>query len=217
MSKPQAVLFDLDGTLLDTLGDLADAMNVVLAEDGLPTHTWQSFRYFIGEGVVELVKRSLPEDRRGEASVLAYMKRYRESYTKHWHRSKPFAGIPDMLDRLQRAGLALAVVSNKPDDFTRLCVERLLPEWKFQVVLGQSERFPAKPDPASALHVAEKLGVARERCLFVGDSNIDMITGVNAGMIAVGVSWGFRPEKELLENGARHIVRDPREIVELAL
>ena len=122
METKRAVLFDLDGTLLDSLGDLADSMNAVLAEDGLPTHDRDAFRYFIGEGVSLLVERSLPKEKQDSDSVQAYLERYRASYAARWHLSKPFAGIPELLDQLQAQGSGLAVVSNKPEGFTKQCV-----------------------------------------------------------------------------------------------
>ncbi len=211
----RAVLFDLDGTLLDSLGDLADSMNAVLAEDGLPTHEVDAFRYFIGEGVSLLVERSLPKEKHDPESVQGYLERYRASYGARWHLSKPFAGVPELLDQLQAHGVGLAVVSNKPEVFTKQCVETIFPNWEWDCILGQSDAIPSKPDAAMALHAAERLGVAPENCLFVGDSDIDILTGVNAGMTAVGVSWGFRPEAELRDAGMQHYLETPADLLAL--
>ena len=211
----RAVLFDLDGTLLDSLGDLANSMNTVLSEDGLPTHEVDAFRYFIGEGVSLLVQRSLPEDKRDPATAQDYLERYRDAYATRWHLSKPFPGIPELLDKLQTRGVPLAVVSNKPEVFTKQCIQRLFPDWKWDCILGQSDALPRKPDAAMALHAAERLGVAPKNCLFVGDSDIDILTGVNAGMSAVGVSWGFRQEAELREAGMQHFLQKPADLLEL--
>ena len=211
----QAVLFDLDGTLLDSLGDLAESMNAVLREDQLPTHDLDAFRYFIGDGILALVQRSLPEHLHEEDTLTAYLKRYRDSYAKRWHLSKPFPGIPEMLDTLQERGVALGVVSNKPDAFTQQCVRELFPQWEWQAVIGQVEHLPPKPDPAGALAMAEQFGIAPEHCWFVGDSDVDMKTGVNAGMNAVGVSWGFRPTEELRKAGAQEVVDSPSQLLTL--
>ena len=216
MHKPrQAVLFDLDGTLLDSLGDLAESMNTVLREDGLPTHDLDDFRYFIGDGVVQLVRRSLPAHLHEEATTMEYLDRYRAEYAQRWHLSKPFPGIPDLLDALQASGTALGVVSNKPDNFTQQCVETLFSKWSWDGIAGQLDHVPSKPDPAGAIAMAEKLGLRAEDCWFVGDSDVDMQTGVNAGMHVVGVSWGFRPVTELRESGAQHILGQPAELLDL--
>jgi phosphoglycolate phosphatase len=212
----QAVLFDLDGPLLDSLGDLAESMNAVLREDGLPTHGLDDFRFFIGDGIQALVKRSLPLRLHNDRPALeAYLDRYRASYSQRWHLSKPFAGIADLLDTLQAQGVGLGIVSNKPDNFTQQCVQTLFPAWTWEGVVGQLDHVPSKPDPTGALAMAEKLGVQPEDCWFVGDSDVDMKTGVNAGMNVVGVSWGFRPERELRDAGAQHIIGQPAELLAL--
>lgn len=210
-----AVLFDLDGTLLDSLGDLAESMNAVLRERGLPTHELDAFRYFIGDGIRELVKRSLPEAlQEDESSLVSFLEAYRASYEARWHLSKPFPGVPEMLDALQERGTALAVVSNKPDPFTQKCVQRIFSKWSWDGIAGQRDGVPRKPDPAGALTLASEWGVDPKDCWFVGDSDVDMQTGVNAGMHAVGVTWGFRTEDELREAGAEHIIHSPNELLE---
>ena len=217
MQKPrQAVLFDLDGTLLDSLGDLAESMNAVLREDDLPTHGLDDFRFFIGDGIMALVKRSLPSRLHyDQAALKAYLERYRASYAQRWHLSEPFPGIAKLLDTLQAQGVVLGVVSNKPDSFTQQCVQTLFPAWTWDGVVGQLDHVPSKPDPAGALAMAEKFGIAPADCWFVGDSDVDMKTGVNAGMNVVGVSWGFRPVTELREAGAQHIIEQPGELLAL--
>lgn len=214
-SPRQAVLFDLDGTLLDSLGDLAESMNAVLREDDLPTHDLDAFRYFIGDGIGALVKRALPPKHHDKASLSGYLDRYRASYAERWHLSQPFPGIASLLDSLQAMGTALAVVSNKPDAFTQKCVQRLFPQWTWDAVAGQRDGIPRKPDPASALKIAHDLGIAPDQCWFVGDSDVDMQTGVNAGMHVVGVTWGFRPESELRDAGAEHLITYPEELLPL--
>ena len=213
-TKRQAVLFDLDGTLLDSLGDLADSMNAVLREDGLPTHDVDAFRYFIGDGVPALVKRSLPPGQ-DEASLRHYLHRYRASYSRRWHLSRPFPEIPALLDELESRRTGLAVVSNKPHPFTQKCVDQLFAEWEWDAVVGQSENGARKPDPRSSLEIAVRLGVPSRLCWFVGDSDVDMQTGLNAGMNAVGVAWGFRPESELRDAGAHHVIASPKDLLTL--
>ena len=215
MATNRAVIFDLDGTLIDSLGDLADSMNAVLKEDSLPTHPVDSFRYFIGDGVVNLVKRALPKEKHDPEILESYVERYRASYAKRWDQSPLFPGIAHLLDNLKSLRIPAAVVSNKPDVFTQQCVEKLLPRWSWVTVIGQSDRFPSKPDPAMAIHAAESTGAPVEKCLFVGDSDVDMRTGKNAGMTSIGVAWGFRPISELQDAGADHIIEDPESLLEL--
>ncbi len=214
-SPRQAVLFDLDGTLLDSLGDLAESMNAVLRANALPTHNGEAFRYFIGDGIRELVKRSLPPSHHDEASLTKFLEAYRKSYAERWHLSKPFPKIPALLDELQDRHIALAVVSNKPDPFTQQCVKQLFPRWQWEGVAGQMDGVPRKPDPVGALQIASQLGIPPHACWFVGDSDVDMQTGVNAKMNVVGVTWGFRPEDELRDAGAQHIIASPEELIPL--
>lgn len=211
-----AVLFDLDGTLLDTLEDIADAANRVLARHRYPIHPVAAYRFFVGEGARTLVERTLPEAARDDDTIDRMYAEFRGAYARNWDaKTRAYRGVPEMLDGLVERGFKIAVLSNKPDDFTRRCVEELLGEWKFDVVLGHHDGVPAKPDPAGALRVAEELGVPPERILFVGDSSIDMRTAVAAGMFPVGVLWGFRPREELETNGARAIIEVPDELIAL--
>src|SRR5512137_1346733 len=197
----RATIFDLDGTLLDTLDDIANAANRVLAARGIPTNPNPNYRTFIGEGVVKLMLRALPETNQDEATVQACVGAYVQEYERNWKaRTKPYAGVPEMLDGLVGRGLKLAVLSNKPDHFTQQCVRELLANWAFDVVLGASDRFPRKPNPASAIETARRLGVAPAECLYVGDSGIDMQTARAAQMCAVGALWGFRGQEELLKD-----------------
>ncbi|MFT4637793.1 MAG: phosphoglycolate phosphatase [Verrucomicrobiales bacterium] len=214
-TRTQAVFFDLDGTLLDSLGDLAESMNAVLRENDLPTHDLDAFRFFIGDGILALVKRSLPEHLHDDTSLQIFLDLYRASYAERWHLSKPFPGIADLLDALLERNIALGVVSNKPDAFTQKCVTELFPQWTWDAVVGQLDHVPSKPDPSGALNMAKQLGISPESCWFVGDSDVDMQTGVNAGMHVVGVAWGFRPESELLEGGAQHILQSPSDLLPL--
>jgi phosphoglycolate phosphatase len=210
----QAVLFDLDGTLLDTLEDLAVAANRVLAARGLPVHPVAAFRTFVGDGLTTLVERILPENLRTAEGVLEAVAAFEEQYARNWHeRSAPYPGIPAILDRLTAEGLRLSILSNKPDAFTRLCVRQLLPHWTFEPLLGQRPGVPKKPDPGAALEIARLLGLRPAEILYVGDSGVDMCTALAAGMDAVGVLWGFRTEDELRQAGAHHLVDRPEELL----
>lgn len=213
--KTEAVIFDLDGTLLDTLSDIADSTNNVLAKRGYPTHPVDDYRFFVGDGVKVLIERVLPSGERTPALVEHCVSEMREEYARNWNvKSRPYAGVPKLLNGLVGLGLSMAVLSNKPDDFTRKCVEALLPDIEFGVVVGQRTGVPQKPDPTGALEVAQRLAVQPERIVLLGDSGIDMQTAVNAGMYPVGVLWGFRSGAELAENGARLLLAQPEELLD---
>jgi phosphoglycolate phosphatase len=214
--KYHAVLFDLDGTLLDTLADLSDSMNAALTELGLRAHEQAEYKYFVGDGVVELARRVLPADRCDEASLRAAAERMRAEYARRWNvKTRPYDGVPELLDGLTERGVRKGVLSNKPHDFTLLCVSKLLAKWTFDVVQGVEEGVRKKPDPSGALAVARKLGLKSEQFLYVGDTNTDMQTAVAAGMYPVGALWGFRTAEELLANGAKTLLARPEELLKL--
>lgn len=216
-SQPaRAVIFDLDGTLLDTLDDIGDSVNQMLAEYGFDGHTPDDYRRFIGNGIGMLVTRALPIAGRSEEMIEACVRRAREIYWQNWNRkTRPYAGVTDLLDALEERSIPKAVLSNKPHDFTVRYVKAYFDRWRFEAVLGLNDRFPAKPDPTSALDLARQLDVPPGRFLFVGDSAVDMQTALAAGMHAVGAGWGFRGPRELSANGCRTLVHHPREILPL--
>lgn len=212
----KAVLFDLDGTLLDTLDDLADSANRSLAAMKMPEHPVDSYRYFVGDGMMTLVERIVPEKDRDRQTLGKVAALFRLDYGNNWQvKSKPYAGIEEMLAGLVEAGVQLAILSNKPQDFTRLCVAKMLAGFPFEPVLGQREDVPKKPDPSGALEVSELLHIAPEQFLYLGDTSIDMKTAKEAGMCAVGALWGFRTAKELRTSGADHLIEHPLELLEL--
>jgi phosphoglycolate phosphatase len=216
LMKFRAVLFDLDGTLLDTLEDIAQAANDVLVGLDLPTHPPEAYRAFIGDGVATLFRRALPPDRVVPEMIDRCVAGFRETYGESWNvRTRPFDGIPELLDDLAARDLDLAVLSNKPDDFTRRCAAEYLARWPFRAVLGQREGVPRKPDPAGALEIARRLGLPAERFLYVGDTAVDMETARGAGMCPVGVAWGFRSIEELRSGGAAAIIERPAELLGL--
>ncbi|MBM3132017.1 MAG: HAD family hydrolase, partial [Chloroflexi bacterium] len=190
----EAAIFDLDGTLLNTLEDLANASNRVLARRGYPLHDLDAYRHFVGEGVTMLMTRAVPPQFQSNRTIIEECVRaFREDYGQNWKvKTKPYDGMIETLSELAKRGLRLAVLSNKPDDSTQECVTEFFPTARFDFVLGQREGIPPKPNPLGALAIAERLDVAPERILYVGDTSIDMKTAIAAGMFAVGVLWGFR-------------------------
>ncbi len=214
----KGIIFDLDGTLLDTLEDLAEAANKTLEFYGFPAHPVDAYRFFVGEGLKTLLQRIVPGSDRTEEQLQEYMKKFAEIYSQTWNRkTAPYEGIPEMLNDLTGAGLPLAVLSNKPHAFTELCVETFFPDKPFLHVFGQRDAVAKKPDPAGALDIAGKMGAAAEDILFVGDTATDMRTGNSAGMKTIGVEWGFRTRAELEENNAWKIVTHPVEVVSHAI
>lgn len=209
------MLFDLDGTLLDTLEDISSAMNHALGTRGLPPHGPEDYRQFIGEGVRRLVQRAVAAsggDAGLEAEVFTeYRRRYAERLVET---TRPYPGIPELLEALRGRGVPVGVLSNKPDDATRALVGRFFPG-RVEVARGERPGTPPKPDPASALEVARELGAEAAECLFVGDTKVDMQTARRAGMRPVGVLWGFRGRDELEAHGAEVIVARPEEILAL--
>ena len=201
----QTVIFDLDGTLLDTIGDLADAANWVCRERGWPEHTEKEIMAMVGHGIPNLISQFSPEEFRSPEEVAATLPQFSAYYGAHnMDRTCPYEGIPELLAKLKSAGAHLAVFSNKADGFSRVIVEHYFPG-VFDVVRGKAEGLPVKPDPAGTRLVLEALGADTASALFVGDSNVDIRTGHNVGMAACGVSWGFRPRQTLEEAGADFI------------
>jgi len=212
----RAVLLDLDGTLLNTLEDISNAANRVLATQGFPTHPLDIYRRLIGEGAARLITRILPKEKRDADTVQTCLEAYLNDYGQNWSiKTKPYVGIPEMLDALVARGLKLAVLSNKPEEFTQKCVRELLSNWTFDAVIGTSNRVPSKPSPVGALEIAGRLNISPEEFLYLGDTGIDMRTAIAARMFAVGVLWGFRDREELQREGARVLIEKPLEILRL--
>jgi phosphoglycolate phosphatase len=208
-----SIIFDLDGTLLDTLIDLALTGNNVLRQQGFPPHPIEHFRQFVGNGVATLVKRMMPSWA-DNAIIEKSVEMFRGEYQLNWQKNGcPYPGIGDMLRSLKEIGIPLAVLSNKPHAFTLQFCEKFFPEKPFSLIYGEREGYPRKPDPAVAKLILAELGARPSNSIFVGDSDIDMQTAKSAGMIAVGVSWGFRSELELLDNGADLVIHEPAKLV----
>lgn len=214
--KYRGVAFDFDGTLLDTLQDLAESVNCVLGRSGFPQHTLDEYRHFVGAGIEDLARRVLPEGHRDEATVTRTLAEVRQEYHRRWpDNTHPYDGIPELLDALAARGIAMAIVTNKPDDSTRQMAASLLPRWKFDVIIAATPDLPRKPDPKGALEAARTMGLPPEAILYVGDSDIDMRTASAAGMFPVGALWGFRSADELRKSGAGALISHPLELLDL--
>lgn len=192
------VIFDLDGTLLDTIADLAMATNHALQQLGYPTRPVDEIRTFVGNGINKLLERSLPDSEKSEANILRLRTHFLPYYDAHnADLSTPYPGIPTLLQELQEKGLMIAVASNKYQTATVKLIHHYFPNISFVEILGQREGVPVKPDPSIVSDIIQKAGVSKEEILYVGDSNVDMQTAHNAGVDAIGVAWGFRPRTEL--------------------
>ena len=209
-----AALFDLDGTLANTLADLANAVNHALTALGCPTHPLDAYRYFVGDGARHLCLRALPANRQYLADdVLRLMQAHYDAHC--FDETRLYPGIPELVAALHRRGLRLAVLSNKPDMFTKRMIEHYFHPPLFDIVRGQMPDVPLKPDPAAARQIALELGLPPAQWLYLGDTNTDMRTARNAGMCAVGALWGFRDRAELLESGAQHLVATSEAVLQL--
>ena len=211
----KAVVFDMDGTLLDTLADLGDAMNRALAQRGFPVHPLDAFRYHVGSGAGQLVARALPAQVRDDEALRALcLQDFLREYEAGWKvKTGLYDGVPELLDALAARGIPMAVLTNKPQDFAELCMREFLARWDFSLIVGQTPGVPVKPDPAGPRRVILHLGVQPGEILYLGDTDVDMLTAVNAGMFPVGVSWGFRGEDELRAAGAAAIIDHPMELM----
>lgn len=210
----RGVVFDLDGTLLNTLDDIADTVNELLSAGGFPTHSVDSFRRFIGSGVKVLFRRALPAEEQSAADELAV--RFGEAYERHWNvKTRPYAGVEQVLEQFRRAETPCGVLSNKPHAFTQRCVQEFFPQSPFRAVLGQRAGAAPKPDPGGAREVAALLDLPTSRIVYLGDSDVDMQTARRAGMLAVGAAWGFRSREELLASGAVEVLEHPTAMFDL--
>ncbi|MGM0533299.1 MAG: HAD family hydrolase [Campylobacterota bacterium] len=213
----KAVIFDLDGTLLDSIHDIALCCNEVLQRFGYQSHPREAYKDFVADGARVLFERALPSGHTGDELERA-LTLFRQIYESRVHpNTLPYSGVEDMLATLQQEGLAKSVLSNKPDHTTKAYVQQMLGHYDFAQVWGQQEGYGLKPDPASALQIARNMQRDPGEIIFVGDTATDMKTAKNAGMRSIGVLWGFRNEAELRAGGADMIAATPREVLSLLL
>lgn len=217
-SPPRAALFDLDGTLVDSLRDIADSMNAVLAAHDYPTHPRNAYRLFVGDGMTTLVRRVLPESAVTPDRVRDLETRLRETYAERWRdHALPYPSIPAMLDRLVREGREIGVMSNKPDPFTRAMVEHVFPDIPWAHIRGAREHVPVKPGPEGGLDLLREWNRPPRDVWYVGDTRTDILFARHTGMPSIGVTWGFRDRDELAAHGADHIVNTPEELADRIL
>ena len=216
MSTYDGVIFDLDGTLVDTLEDIADAMDRVLALEGAPGHTCTEYRYLIGHGIRNLVTEALPPELRSEERIARCYERMIDDYGRNsLVKTHLYEGVPELVRGLRADGVPLAIHSNKADAPTQAIVAALLDPADFVAVHGARPDVPLKPDPAVALAIAARFGLPPARVVYAGDSLVDMHTATAAGMIPVGAAWGFRTREELVESGAAVVIDAPLDLLAL--
>ena len=216
MPKYETVIFDLDGTLLDTVGDIAYAMNAVLEKFKLPTHSVRDYKYLVGRGLTHLVKVSLPAEQRSEELQAACLEQLLEEYSRSLNtKTCLYSGIAELLDGLAAKKVRLAILSNKAQQFMPEVVEHYLSTWHFEFIYGARAGIPVKPDPTSARMILQELGLAPEQVVYLGDTDVDMQTATGAGLFAVGACWGFRDADELSANGAQLLLDKPQDLLQL--
>lgn len=210
------IIFDLDGTLLDTLGDIANSTNHALSQYNLPTHSLEEYCGYIGNGLVKLIERSLPDNVRTDEVISMVKNEFVKHYFAHAEElTKPYAGIEELLTKLQNENYSLAIASNKTHPATASLAARFFPEIRFSDVFGQREGYPVKPNPSILNEIISNAGIDKSNVLYVGDSGVDVATAQNAGVDFTGVLWGFRPRKELEETGATVFVSNTDELYEI--
>lgn len=216
MGRVKLAIFDLDGTLLDTIGDLAASCDVVMQMNGLPQHTTDEYRQMVGRGILRLVEAAIPEQMRSPEYVEKVRRDFVAYYLDHIDlHTHPYNGIPELINAMTERGVKIAVASNKFQAGTERLIRSFFPDVEFVAVLGQRVGVPLKPDPQIDLEIIEAAGVEPSETLHIGDSGVDMQTAHAAGVRAVGVTWGFRSREELAESGADVIVDHPEEILNL--
>ena len=207
------VIFDLDGTLLNTIADLARSTNYALEQNGFPQHDLEEYRFFVGNGINKLFERALPEGQKTEENVLKVRKEFLPYYDIHnADCTTPYPGMPQLLAALQEKGYLLAVASNKYQKATEKLIAHYFPGIRFVAIFGQREGVPVKPNPAVVEEILSLAGVRKEETLYVGDSGVDMQTASNSGVTSIGVTWGFRPKAELEANGATYIINKAEDL-----
>lgn len=214
--KYKAVIFDLDGTLLNTVDDLAISTNTVLVRHGLIAHPIEDYKYFVGRGIRQLVENVLPHDKHSYEYIQEIYNEVIDEYGRNLDvYTKPYAGIPELLDNLSQKAVRLAILSNKAHEFMADVVKSHFNNWLFEIVFGARKNIPTKPDPYLAFEILHIMKLSKEEVVYVGDSDVDMQTATAAGLFAVGAAWGFRTRKELSDNGAQLIIDRPQDLLQL--
>ena len=215
-SSLKLIIFDLDGTLIDTVADLGDAVNFALTQYGFSERSYQEVMSFVGNGTMKLIERALPADRQSDGALIEKVhKSFTTRYSEHYaDKSRVYDGIPEVVRTLKEQGLKLAVLSNKPDRFTKSLIEMFFPG-VFDVVLGSGENTPRKPDPTGEIGIINGFGLKQEEVVHIGDSDTDIKTAHNAGVRCIGCTWGFRPRQTLEAAGAEWIVDEPAGILKI--
>jgi len=212
--KIEGVIFDLDGTLIHTIEDIAGAANVMFVRHGLPEHDLDYYLKWIGNGAIKFIELAHGEPVTRE-QLLAYVAEFKEIYAKNLHvKSRVYTGVPEVLDELVKKGLKISILSNKPHLLTKKVCDFYLSKWHFDPVLGQREEVHRKPDPAAAFEIAKGWGIAPEKILFVGDSDNDILTALSAGMIPLGVTWGYGRLVHNPVDGMGKLIGDPSDILD---
>ncbi|MDO6737485.1 HAD family hydrolase [Wenyingzhuangia sp. 2_MG-2023] len=212
----KAVIFDLDGTLVNSIEDIASSMNVVLKKNEFPTHDLETYERFIGYGIRNLVFKAVPETHKEDEFVDIYFKEMLQVYRDNCvQKTALYSGVPEMLNALVSLNIPMAVFSNKAEELTKKVVQYVVSEWKFTDVVGLTTEVLKKPNPNKAIQIAESLGISTREILFVGDSEVDMQTAIGAGMQAVGVVWGFRSQEQLEKSGATYILQQPLDLIDI--
>ncbi len=213
--KYKAVIFDLDGTLLYTLGDIALAVNTALNEFGMPSHPEEAYKKFVGHGLKETLKRACTGDCPDDILDKAYLRVIEEYSNNSVVTTKPYTEIPLLLNQLTIYGIKLAVLSNKEDSLVKYISGELLSDWEFTTVQGILQDIPKKPDPFAVHQILKDMDVKSSEAIFVGDSGVDMKTAINSGLLGVGVTWGYRDIFELTEAGAGILIDKPEELLRI--
>ena len=214
--KYKAAIFDLDGTLINSLEHLADSANAMLESYGFPTHPVEPYKYFVGNGSRKLIERCLPKEQASDpAFVDEALERYKAIYGQHTQdKTHVYDGILEMLNELKKRNIPMGICTNKHQSAAEDIVNAMFPADTFQSIMGDQKGLPRKPDPKKVLMIAEKFGVQPEEVAYFGDTSVDMDTAKNAGFLAIGVLWGFRPKEELVEHGAEVLLEQPDELFE---
>lgn len=212
--KYRAAIFDMDGTLINSLEDLKDSVNEMLDHYGFPNHELEEYRYFVGNGARKLIERAVPKDRSGDKNFVdEALKYYDGCYQRRLtNKTKPYDGVLEMLERLKSMRVKIGSVTNKQDQCAQIIAEKMFPSGTFDYVIGDRDGLPRKPDPTKALKIAADFGVQPSEVAYLGDTSVDIETAKNAGFLAIGVTWGFRPRSELVESGAELIIDHPLEL-----